>query len=246
MHAVSDAQYNGQILQDKFVLSVLKHKRNGTFLELGANDPRTISNTYLLESMYGWKGIMVEYDQKFREPYLTHRPNSYHAFQDATAVDYAALLTNLQYPTAIDYLQIDLEPGNGSTLQALKHLNNTVFDTHKFAVVTFEHDIYYNQPIYHSTRNESRRIFDERGYVRVFKDVCNDGWWNNEEVRERIRAGNKETQRDTGTKYPFEDWYVHPDLVDMTYVNSLIANHADKYVPHGVCGSVINFTSFDY
>ena len=34
-------KFNGQALQDKFVLSVLKNKKNGTFLDTGFNgDPK--------------------------------------------------------------------------------------------------------------------------------------------------------------------------------------------------------------
>ena len=55
--------------QDKFILSVLKNKKNGYFLEIGSNDPILINNTYILEKDYNWKGIMVEYDGSFQNSY---------------------------------------------------------------------------------------------------------------------------------------------------------------------------------
>jgi hypothetical protein len=73
--------YNGQAEQDKFVLNVLKNKRDGFFVEIGSNHPVNISNSFLLESQYGWKGIMVEYDSSFLPLYEQHRPNSIHETQ---------------------------------------------------------------------------------------------------------------------------------------------------------------------
>ena len=57
-----------QIKQDIKVLEFYKNKRDGYFVDIGANDGITISNTYLLEKDYGWKGICVEaLPDKFQE-----------------------------------------------------------------------------------------------------------------------------------------------------------------------------------
>jgi FkbM family methyltransferase len=49
-----------QLLQEIFTLSQLNLKRNGFFVEFGATDGVSISNTHLLEKKYGWKGILAE------------------------------------------------------------------------------------------------------------------------------------------------------------------------------------------
>ena len=49
-----------QLGQDKDVLQFYKYKKNGYFVEIGAYDGVEISNTYLLETKYSWKGICVE------------------------------------------------------------------------------------------------------------------------------------------------------------------------------------------
>jgi FkbM family methyltransferase len=49
-----------QLKQDINVLQYYNYKRNGTFIEIGANDGILLSNTYLLEKSYGWTGICVE------------------------------------------------------------------------------------------------------------------------------------------------------------------------------------------
>ncbi len=106
-------------------------------MELGSNDPIVINNTFLLETHFNWKGIMIEYDNKYFDKYKEVRPNSIHILNDATLIDYNELFLKNNVPKNIDYLQIDLEPGNGSTLKLIE-----LFDKYKFAVVIFEHDIY--------------------------------------------------------------------------------------------------------
>ena len=49
-----------QYWQDLFVLSQLNFKRNGYFVEFGATNGVSSSNTYLLERRYGWTGIVAE------------------------------------------------------------------------------------------------------------------------------------------------------------------------------------------
>ena len=49
-----------QLAQDLFVLSELNFKRNGFFVEFGATNGIDLSNTFLLESEFGWKGILAE------------------------------------------------------------------------------------------------------------------------------------------------------------------------------------------
>jgi len=49
-----------QIYQDLFVQFLLKNKRQGFFVEFGATNGVTLSNTYLLEKNYDWNGILAE------------------------------------------------------------------------------------------------------------------------------------------------------------------------------------------
>jgi hypothetical protein len=211
--------YLGQAEQDKFVLNILKEKKNGYFLEIGSNDPIHINNTYILEKNYNWKGIMVEYESYFLPLYREHRPNSIHIINDATQVDYLNIFKTINMPLSIDYLQIDLEVANGSTLKTLQKLDNDIFDIYKFSVITFEHDIYCSN--FDNTRQNSRDIFKNRGYICVFEDINHYG-------------------------SPFEDWYVHPDLVDMNYVMNLIENNKKYYSQHNITGKTISWQDIQY
>lgn len=49
-----------QLWQDLFVLSELKFKKNGFFVEFGATNGVELSNTYLLEKDFNWTGILAE------------------------------------------------------------------------------------------------------------------------------------------------------------------------------------------
>lgn len=49
-----------QLKQDLIVLDFYKNKKNGYFVDIGAHDGISLSNSYLLEREFGWKGICVE------------------------------------------------------------------------------------------------------------------------------------------------------------------------------------------
>ena len=213
--------YYSQAFQDKFILHVLKEKKDGFFLEIGSNHPIINNNTYILEKNYGWKGILVENDASFLTMYNEDRPNSIPVINDATKVDYKYLLETNNMPVKMDYLQIDLEVNNRSTLTTLELFDSTIFDAYTFAVVTFEHDIYSGN--HFDTRAFSREIFKKRGYIPVFEDVC-----------------------DHVPNLVFEDWYVHPDLVDMNYVEELIAKNTNTYRPNSITGEAINCQEIRY
>lgn len=51
---------NAQLFQDLWVLYELDEKRAGYFVEFGATNGVTMSNSHLLENHYGWDGIVVE------------------------------------------------------------------------------------------------------------------------------------------------------------------------------------------
>lgn len=48
-------------------------KTDGFFIEMGAADGRTLSNTYLLEKKYGWKGLCIEPNPKYHTGLFENR-----------------------------------------------------------------------------------------------------------------------------------------------------------------------------
>ena len=178
-----DRNYS-QVYQDMFVLTALNGKRNGTYLEIGSEEPKYKSNTYLLEKEFSWGGLSVEIDEPEVERFRAERSNPV-ICADATKLDYAALLEKANFPTNIDYLQIDTEPSSTS----FEVLLSIPFDKYKFAVVTFEHD--HAVDFSRTYREKSRRYMGSLGYELVVPDAGPTDW------------------------YSMEDWWVEPSLVDV-------------------------------
>lgn len=81
----------------------------------------------------------------------------------------------------------------------LECLKSIPFRTIKFGVITFEHDAYRaGDPI----RDESRMLLNENGYERITSNV---------------KLGGLE----------FEDWYYHPELVDVKRCDGLKSSGQD-------------------
>ena len=65
-----------QIGQDVFSLFSLNWKRNGFFVEFGATNGVDLSNTFLLEKDFGWKGILAEPAKIWHKDLLLNRSAS--------------------------------------------------------------------------------------------------------------------------------------------------------------------------
>jgi FkbM family methyltransferase len=65
-----------QLGQDLEVIKTYNGKENGFFIEIGASDGIKLSNTYLLETKYKWKGICCEPIPTQFTRLVTNRPNS--------------------------------------------------------------------------------------------------------------------------------------------------------------------------
>jgi tetratricopeptide (TPR) repeat protein len=112
--------------------------------------------------------------------------------KDATTVDYQKFLSGLDFPNEIDYLQLDCDPPS-VTYQILLSIP---FDTYKFAVITYEHDYYCDES--KSFQEKSRKYLESYGYVRVVNNISPD------------------------ENRPYEDWWVHPDLIDSDILNQMM------------------------
>lgn len=66
--------YQTQLNQDVFAL-LMNQFRTGYFLEIGANDGFTLSNTVYLEECFNWEGTLIEANPKYLES-LTKRKKS--------------------------------------------------------------------------------------------------------------------------------------------------------------------------
>ena len=176
-----------QCYQDMFVLTMLNGKKDGLFLEIGCGDPFYGNNTALLEKEFGWNGISIDIVKETIDKFSSER-KSKTICADALKIDYSSILESSVY----DYLQIDCDP----PLISYNTLLKIPFDTHKFAVITFEHDYYHDQDS--GIREKSRKYLESFGYKMIVNDIAPDKFSN------------------------YEDWWVHPDLVDERIINKMI------------------------
>lgn len=67
---------SSQLQQDLLVLGIHQCKKNGYFVEFGATNGIDLSNTFLLESHFGWNGILVEPGKSWHEDLFINRRKS--------------------------------------------------------------------------------------------------------------------------------------------------------------------------
>tara|TARA_Y100000310_G_scaffold55308_1_gene50725 strand:- start:8742 stop:9536 length:795 start_codon:yes stop_codon:yes gene_type:complete len=204
--------------QDRFVLSVLDNKREGTYVEIGAQDPIIWNNTYLLETAFEWRGISLEIAERYAAQWDA-RDNPC-VICDATKVDYNELFEKHSLPKVIDFLQLDIDPPS-DTLEVLKRID---FDSYSFRVITFEHDLYRDRfqesPSWrgerpsacgHIIREESRKIFTDNQYTLLIPDVSH-GPRRNRAKRRPCRCSacrNGAPVCPRSQTIQFEDWYIN-------------------------------------
>jgi FkbM family methyltransferase len=75
-----------------------KDRRDGVFLDVGANDYQKENNTYYLETSLGWSGVAVDAQQEFAEGYRAHRPHT--KFVAAFISDVSGTTSPLYVPKA--------------------------------------------------------------------------------------------------------------------------------------------------
>jgi hypothetical protein len=176
---------NSQAGQESFVLNVFNRKIEGSYIEIGSYHAKDLSNTYLLESRYKWKGIGFEISPGHAAEYSKSRINKI-ICTDATKCDYENIFNSFGMPYTIDYLQVDIEPAKNS-FKALFRVLRTRYD---FGVITFEHDIYVSRTNY-IYKIMAFIILRVKGYRRVASNISNQGvpfedWYVNKRIKNKI------------------------------------------------------------
>ena len=197
-----------QSMQDIFVLTLLNGKTNGTYLELGSFEPIKYNNTYLL-SQFGWNGISIDIQKDLESLWKQHRPDNTFISADAIKIDYKVLLESL--PNVIDYLQIDIDAGEGD-IEVLSKLLDT---GKRFSVITFEHEQVFQK--------KSCDILTAHGYQQLVENVvCRDfgkdlwhvyeDWWIDPATVD-LTIAEKFKNISVDKTYPFE-LFCQPKSVD--------------------------------
>ena len=91
-----------QLGQDLEVIEFYNNKKNGFFIEIGASDGISLSNTYLLETRYKWNGVCCEPIPKMFEKLVKNRPNS--ICYDKAVYNSSGLIVNFDIANDSDML----------------------------------------------------------------------------------------------------------------------------------------------
>lgn len=138
-------------------------------------------------------GYSYNIEQYFK-PWDEVRPNSQFMLQDATKVDYSKLTG------PFDFLQIDLDDTDASLSSLVQILN-----THKFAVIAFEHDIGHPHQDRSYLKSLSEQIISSHGYEMLINNVT---------VPLEISIDNP------FFNHYIEDWYVNPSIVSKEVIDT--------------------------
>jgi len=206
---------HGQLQQDLLAQWIYAHclkPHPGYFVEFGATDGVSISNTYLLE-MYGWQGILAEPAQNWHSALIKNR----RVIIDKSCV-YSKSNQKIEffeseeseYSTVFSYRDSDAHAGErtkGSTYlvdtisledllkkyDAPKCITYLSIDTEgseweilkEFDFVSFEAIFLSIEHNYNENREKIRNLLTSKGYIQIF---------------EKISA--------------FEDWFINPKYFD--------------------------------
>jgi FkbM family methyltransferase len=201
---------HSQINQDVFVISRLKGIRGGFFVEFGATDGVSLSNTYQLEKSFDWAGILVEPGQNWKANLtvnrschidfrcVTSKSGDQVQFIESTSPE----LSTIKGFEGIDenrremFKSYDVESISLEDLldeyQAPKTIDYLSIDTEGSEFLILEN---FNFDKYRFKLITIEHNFTENR-EKIFKLLSKNGY---------ERAWNEFTQ--------FDDWYVHPELI---------------------------------
>jgi len=138
-----------QVGQDIFALNLFG--KEGTYLEVGAFQPKLDSNTYLLEVENNWKGFSLELKESLKPMWdnCKERSNPIY-FADALLFDFKSKVIQNNLPMHMNYFSCDIDPAE-NTFAALK---SVIEQGMSFDFISYEHDDYLNEKSYHKIASE--------------------------------------------------------------------------------------------
>ena len=92
------SNFKSQIKQDEYISKfIFNNCKNGFFVEIGALNGITLSNTYYFEKELGWKGICIEPNPKYRDDLSNNRIcyKDYSPVYSSNDIDINFSITNL-------------------------------------------------------------------------------------------------------------------------------------------------------
>lgn len=165
-----------QIGQDLFVLSETNFKKNGFFVEFGATNGISLSNTYILEKEYGWRGILAE-PAKFWQIELANNRicNIEHncVWKESGITMTFTEADMSEYSTISKFKSADsLSQHRGGISYAVQTISlEALLDKYKFKLITCEHN-------HSENREKIFQLLTKNGYTRKYESISRvDDWY---------------------------------------------------------------------
>ena len=192
-----------QIYQDLFILYFSKNKKNGKFIEIGGGNGVDLSNSYLLEKKYKWRGIICEPEKKSQRKILnkrsaklekrpiTNKSEKNKIFYVNEDTYQSSLIVGTKYNSKLKvdtislnhllkknkiYNQVDYISidTEGNEFDIIKNFN---FKKYKVNFFTIEHN--FNK----KKREKIFKVMKKNKYERVFKNISYmDDWYVNTKI----------------------------------------------------------------
>ena len=207
-----------QILQDLWVCYELNEKRGGFFVEFGATNGLTNSNSWLLEKSYGWSGVLAEPNPIWRADLLRNRKaridlRCVHAHSGRTVSFVATDNSDPELSCIAEFSRMDhfapVRAKGAELLVETVSLNDLLAEHHAPAeidymsvdtegseyVILSEFDFKRYRPQLLSVEQNPttepliQQLLERHGYTRVFNDFSQwDGWYVLGERRRETRG----------------------------------------------------------
>jgi FkbM family methyltransferase len=200
-----------QLFQDLYVLERMKWKHHGYFVEFGATNGKDLSNTYLLEKDFSWKGLLVEPGKNWHKELKENRSvdishkcvwksdgemisfnesiypefSTINSLTDFDGMQKSRVSTN-QYLVETVSLQKLLDDH-----ESPKYIDYISIDTegseyeilNSFDFSRYEFGILTVEHNYNRNETMIDDLLSRNGYIRVHREVSNfDGWYINTRI----------------------------------------------------------------
>ena len=211
------SESRSQLRQDLFVLSQLKFKTGGFFVEFGATNGIDLSNTYLLEKEFDWTGVLAEPARCWHNALQRNRKASIETccvWKDSHSSLVFNEVDSAEFSTISSYSDVDLHKEtrkhrreyNVSTISLLdllvKHKAPKIIDYlsidtegSEFEILdAFDFSKYRFRVVtcehnHTSTREKIFELLTKNGYSRILENISNfDDWYISDELNPRTAS----------------------------------------------------------
>ena len=147
----------------------------GTYIDVGSGEPKRNNNTYMLETLYNWKGFSVDIGHanpiekkniQQRWTLCTERKNKIY-WTDSLTFNYKRAIVENNLDFKIDFLSCDIDPQEKTFLALKKVLNDGIRPKY----IAFETDYYKEKKDYCII---AYNFLKPLGYKVAIKNVCSN------------------------------------------------------------------------